>query len=142
LVIELSATPTPEQVRRYTIPTDYRNKADAKAAAICYAAEQGAVEFIRLRGKESPLGYVSPYTLRNYDPEASQKRKHAEGTEEDEQRVPSKKQKKGKKREVESSSTQGESSQATSVGQSQHVRSSGHVPESSGIGSFQAVSRD
>ncbi|KIJ06047.1 hypothetical protein PAXINDRAFT_20735 [Paxillus involutus ATCC 200175] len=134
LVIELSATPTPEQVRRYTIPTDYRNKADAKAAAICYAAEQGAVEFIRLQGKESPLGYVSPYTLRNYDPEASQKRKHAEGTEEAEQGLPSKKQKKGKKREVESSSTQGESSQATSVGQSQHVRSGGHVPESSGIG--------
>ncbi|KAF8840465.1 hypothetical protein BDN67DRAFT_644579 [Paxillus ammoniavirescens] len=134
LVVELSATATPEQVRIYTIPTDYRNKADAKVAAICYAAEQGAVEFVRLRGKEPPLGYVSPYTLRNYDPEASQKRKHAEGTEEAEQGPPSKKQKKGKKREVESSSsTQGESSQATSVGQSQHVRSGGHVPESSGF---------
>ncbi|KIK81641.1 hypothetical protein PAXRUDRAFT_832706 [Paxillus rubicundulus Ve08.2h10] len=134
LVVELSATPTPEQVRRYTIPTDYRNKADAKAAAVCYAAEQGAIEFVRLRGKEPPLGYVSPYTLRNYDPEASQKRKRAEGTEEAGQGSPQKKQKKAKKREAESSSTQGESSQATSVGQSQPIRSGGHVPEPSGIG--------
>ncbi|KAF9221084.1 hypothetical protein BS17DRAFT_785885 [Gyrodon lividus] len=138
LVVEISTTPTPEQVRRYTVPNDYRNKADAKAAAICYAAEQGAVEFVRMRGREPPLGYVSPYTLRNYDPKASQKRKQPEGMEEAEQGPPPTRQKKkGKKREVEGPSTQGESSQSSLGGQSQYIHSGGHqihgAPELGGI---------
>ncbi|KAF9242819.1 hypothetical protein BU15DRAFT_72469 [Melanogaster broomeanus] len=143
-VVELSTTPTPEQVRRYTVPTNYRNKADAKAAAICCAAEQGAVEFIRFGGENPPPGYVSPYTLRNYDP-AAQKRRHPEGTDELESGRPSKKQKKGKKREVEVAPIQGESSQASLVGRSQPSRSGSHqihdVPGPGGIGSLQAVSR-
>ncbi|KAH7886679.1 hypothetical protein F5I97DRAFT_1025287 [Phlebopus sp. FC_14] len=93
LIIELSTSPTAEQVRRYAVPCDYRNKADAKAAAVCQAAEHGVIEFIRFRGGQLPLGYVSPYTLRSYNPDAVAKRR-LEDVEASEEGKSSKKRKK------------------------------------------------
>ncbi|KIJ67229.1 hypothetical protein HYDPIDRAFT_107958 [Hydnomerulius pinastri MD-312] len=146
LIIELSAAPSTEEVKRYPVPSDYRNKADAKAAAICYAAEQGAVEFIRYRGGQPPPGYISPYTMRSFDPEVSQKRKHPEGGDEAEQARPTKKQKKGKKRDVDGPSTQGESSQTSLANPSQHTHGGSHhvhsVLEPGGIGPSPGVSGD
>lgn len=96
LVVTLSTLPTPEQVRRYTVPNDYRSKADAKVAVICNAAEQGVVEFVHFQGGSPPDGYISPYTLDTYNPEVSRKRKQPGSAEDAEQR-PTKK-KKGKRR--------------------------------------------
>jgi len=96
LVVTLSTLPTPEQIRRYTVPNDYRSKADAKVAVICHAAEQGVVEFVRFQGGTPPDDYISPYTLSTYNPEVSRKRKQPGSAEDAEQR-PAKK-KKGKRR--------------------------------------------
>ncbi|KAF8552813.1 hypothetical protein OG21DRAFT_1415383, partial [Imleria badia] len=91
LVVRLSILPTSEQVRRYTVPSDYRSKADAKVAVICHAAEQGVVEFVRFRGGTPPDGYLSPYTLHTYNPEPSRKRKQPGSVEVAEQARPAKK---------------------------------------------------
>ncbi|KAG0693624.1 hypothetical protein DFH29DRAFT_963615 [Suillus ampliporus] len=73
MALQIANDPTPDQIRKWTAPCEYRNKADAKVAVICTAVEQGAIEFIRFRGEPSPLGYTTPYSLQNYDPESSQK---------------------------------------------------------------------
>ncbi|KAH0835651.1 hypothetical protein J3R83DRAFT_9402 [Lanmaoa asiatica] len=100
LVVRLSTSPTSEQVRRYTVPSDYRHKADAKVGVICHAAEQGVVEFVRFRGEAPPARYTSPYILYTYNPEASRKRKEPGSAEDAEQGRPAKKKKKGKRRAV------------------------------------------
>lgn len=112
LVVRLSTSPTSEQVRRYTVPSDYRNKADAKVGVICLAAEHGIVEFVRFRGGTPPEGYVSPYTLHTYNPDASRKRKQPGSAEDAEQDRPAKKKKKKGKRRAD-----GEGSHLTSAGQ-------------------------
>ncbi|KAG9312604.1 hypothetical protein JVU11DRAFT_7001 [Chiua virens] len=94
LILKLSTDPTSEQVRRYTVPADYRNKADAKVAVICHAAELGAVEFVRFRGGSLPDGYVSLYTLQAYNPDVSRKRKQPGSTEDLESAQSTKKKKK------------------------------------------------
>ena len=98
MVVRLSTLPTSEQVRRYSVQSDYRSKADAKVAVICHAAEQSVVEFVRYRGGTPPDGYVSPYTLRAYNPEASRKRKQSGPVEDAQHARPAKKKKKGKRR--------------------------------------------
>lgn len=45
-------------MREYTVNTEYRNKADAKAAVACYAAEQGLVDLLRFRGDPPPSSYT------------------------------------------------------------------------------------
>ena len=60
MTIELGPSPTPEQVRKYTVPAEYRNRNDAKLAVVLRAVEQGAIEFLRFRGNPPPPGYV-PY---------------------------------------------------------------------------------
>ncbi|KAG1770711.1 hypothetical protein EDD22DRAFT_948318 [Suillus occidentalis] len=101
MTLHLTADPTPEQTRTWTVSNDYRNKGDAKVAVICIAIEQGAMEFIRFRGGPPPPGYTTPYSLETFDPESSQKsngkRKmvedaHSQG----EREKPAKRQKKAK----------------------------------------------
>lgn len=117
-MVRLSTSPTSEQIRRYSVQRDYRNKADAKVGAICHAAEQGVVEFVRFRGGTPPGGYVSPYTLHTYSPDASRKRKQS-GTEDVEQVRPAKRKKKKGKRRAE-----GECTHLAPVGQFLSVHSS------------------
>ena len=101
LLVRLSTLPSSHQVRRYTVPSDYRSKADAKVAVICHAAEQGVVEFVRFRGGPTPHGYASPYSLHTYNPEASRKRKQPGSVEDMEQSQSAKKKKKKGKRQAE-----------------------------------------
>ena len=125
MVIRLSGSPTSEQVRRYTVPSDYRNKADAKVGVICHAAEHGVVEFVRFRGGTLPDGYVSPYTLHTYNPDASRKRKQSGPAEDAEQGPPAKKKKKKGKRRAEVPS-HSEGSYLASVGQYLSILPSGN----------------
>ncbi|KAG1907855.1 uncharacterized protein F5891DRAFT_216949 [Suillus fuscotomentosus] len=101
MTLQLSADPTPDQTRIWTVSNDYRNKADAKVAVVCIAIEQRAMEFIRFRGEPPPPGYTTPYSLQTFDPGSSQKsngkRKmvedaHSQG----EHEKPTKRQKKAK----------------------------------------------
>jgi len=73
MTLQLANDPAPDQIRTWTAPNEYRNKADARVAVICTAVEQGAIEFIRFRGEPPPLGYTSPYSLQNYASGSSQK---------------------------------------------------------------------
>ena len=125
LVVRLSTSPTSEQVRRYTVPNDYRNKADAKVAVICHAAEQGVVEFVRFWGGPPPDGYVSPYSLHSYNPEASRKRKQPGSVEDADQTQPAKRKKKKGKQCVEGA-PHGEVGRLDPVGQCLSVRPSGN----------------
>jgi hypothetical protein len=73
MTLQLANDPKPDQIRKWSAPNEYRNKADARVAAICTAIEEGAIEFIRFRGEPPPLGYTSPYSLQNHVPEPSPK---------------------------------------------------------------------
>ncbi|KAG6334574.1 hypothetical protein ID866_4511 [Astraeus odoratus] len=92
LVVELSTAAALSQMRRYAVPCEYRSKPDAKAAVITLAAEQGVVEFVRFRGRPPPADYISPYSLKSYDPDKMAKRPQPDSREE-EQAQPSKKAK-------------------------------------------------
>ncbi|KAG1808703.1 uncharacterized protein BJ212DRAFT_1590062 [Suillus subaureus] len=101
MTLHLAADPTPDQTRIWTVSNDYRNKADAKVAVICTAIEQGAMEFIRFRGKPLPSGYTTLYSLQTFGPESSQKsngkRKMVEDAHsQSEHEKPTKRQKKAK----------------------------------------------
>jgi len=96
LIVALPTTSALPEMRKYEVPCEYRNKADARAAVIAQAAEQGVVEFVRFRGRPPPPGYSSPFILRYYDPDASRKRPQPDNHEEP---PPPKKQKKDLPRE-------------------------------------------
>ncbi|KAI9059441.1 hypothetical protein FKP32DRAFT_1606126 [Trametes sanguinea] len=79
MTIELCPSPTPEQVRKYTVPAEYRNRNDAKLAVIAHAVEQGAIEFLRFKGRPPPPGYI-PYYAQQYENNyANRKRKNWDG---------------------------------------------------------------
>lgn len=63
MILELSSFPTPEQTKTFSVPADYRTKADAKIALACLAAELGAIEFLRFRGGPSPPDYQSFHSV-------------------------------------------------------------------------------
>ncbi|KAI0309101.1 hypothetical protein OF83DRAFT_1159297, partial [Amylostereum chailletii] len=44
--------------RSWSVPADYRSRADAKLAVLELAFEHGAIEFLRFRGQPPPPGYV------------------------------------------------------------------------------------
>jgi hypothetical protein len=146
LLVRLSTLPTSEQMRRYTVPSDYRSKADAKVAVICHAAEQGVVEFVRFRGGIPPGGYTSPYVLHTYNPEGSRKRKQPEPVGEAEQDRPVKKKRKKGKRRAEPAPPDGEGSCLTPVGQYPSIHpSSDQIRGISGPGDMglsQSIPRD
>ncbi|CDO68523.1 hypothetical protein BN946_scf184998.g20 [Trametes cinnabarina] len=79
MTIELCPSPTPEQVRKYTVPAEYRNRNDAKLAVIAHAVEQGAIEFLRFKGRPPPPGYI-PYYAQQYENNyVNKKRKNWDG---------------------------------------------------------------
>lgn len=55
---DVSSDPSTPDVREYLVKTEYRTKADAKAAVACHAAEQGLVDLMRFRGAPPPPDYV------------------------------------------------------------------------------------
>ncbi|KAF9520220.1 hypothetical protein BS47DRAFT_1336199 [Hydnum rufescens UP504] len=58
-----------ESSRTYATAIEYRNRADAKAAVALLAVEQGALEFIRFRGKPTPPDYNrDAYDWKQYAP--------------------------------------------------------------------------
>ena len=59
LTVEL---PNSEAKKSWSVPTEYRTKADAKVAVAYAASEGGAIEFLKFRGKEPPTGYRSWYS--------------------------------------------------------------------------------
>ncbi|KAI0367916.1 hypothetical protein BV20DRAFT_981087 [Pilatotrama ljubarskyi] len=78
MVIELGPSSTPQQVRRYTVPAEYRNRNDAKLAVIAHAVEQGVIEFLRFKGRPPPPGYVPYYAQQHENHHMNRKRKHWE----------------------------------------------------------------
>ncbi|KAI0357113.1 hypothetical protein OH77DRAFT_1519559 [Trametes cingulata] len=79
MVVELGPSPTPQQVRKYTVPAEYRNRNDAKLAVIAHAVEQGVIEFLRFKGRPPPPGYVPYYAQQHENQYMNRKRKHWEG---------------------------------------------------------------
>ncbi|KAI0331545.1 hypothetical protein GY45DRAFT_1369868 [Cubamyces sp. BRFM 1775] len=75
LIVELCPSATPDQVRKYTVPTEYRNRNDAKLAVIAHAVEQGAIEFLRFKGRPTPPGYVPYYAQQKENYLGNRKRK-------------------------------------------------------------------
>ncbi|KAJ8497072.1 hypothetical protein ONZ51_g720 [Trametes cubensis] len=75
LTVELCPSATPDQVRKYTVPTEYRNRNDAKLAVIAHAVEQGAIEFLRFKGRPTPPGYVPYYAQQKESYLGNRKRK-------------------------------------------------------------------
>lgn len=71
----LSQFATPEQVKVYKVPVEYRTKVDAKVAVACLAAHEGVIEFVRFRGQPPPAGYIPFATTRNQDTPRGGKRK-------------------------------------------------------------------
>ncbi|KAI0667446.1 hypothetical protein C8Q78DRAFT_982101 [Trametes maxima] len=75
ITIELGPSPTPQQIRKYTVPAEYRNRNDAKLAVILRAVEEGAIEFLRFQGRPTPPGYVAHYLEQRESHNMSRKRK-------------------------------------------------------------------
>lgn len=78
MIVELCPSPTPEQVRKYTVPAEYRNRNDAKLAVIARAVEEGVIEFLRYKGRPPPPGYIPYYAQQQDNQFANRKRKHWE----------------------------------------------------------------
>ncbi|KAI8976408.1 hypothetical protein BD414DRAFT_539383 [Trametes punicea] len=79
MTVELGPSPTPEQVRKYTVPAEYRNRNDAKLAVIAHAVEQGAIEFLRFKGRPPPPGYIPYYAQQHESYNMNRKRKNWDG---------------------------------------------------------------
>ena len=75
MVVELVPNPGPQEVRRYTVPSEYCNRNDARLAVIHRAVEEGVIDFLRLQGKPQPPGYV-PYAAQQEQPFVNRKRKN------------------------------------------------------------------
>ncbi|VDC01565.1 unnamed protein product [Peniophora sp. CBMAI 1063] len=58
MTLKLKFDPSPDEVRTWEVPTEYRSRNDAKLAVLDLAFENGAVEFLRFRGRKPPEGYV------------------------------------------------------------------------------------
>jgi hypothetical protein len=67
LRLELNQVPNFDEVKTYTVPAEYRTKTDAKVALACHAAEAGAIEFLRFRGRPAPPRYTPFISTRNQD---------------------------------------------------------------------------
>ena len=53
LTLSLAENPTATQIRKWTVPIDFKTKTDAKIAVICMAGKE-AIEFVRFRGGPVP----------------------------------------------------------------------------------------
>ncbi|KAI0631665.1 hypothetical protein C8Q77DRAFT_1159426 [Trametes polyzona] len=79
MIIELCPSPTPQQVRKYTVPAEYRNRNDAKLAVILHAVEEGVIEFLRFQGRPPPPGYIPYYAQQHETYQMNRKRKNWDG---------------------------------------------------------------
>ncbi|PIL32569.1 hypothetical protein GSI_05272 [Ganoderma sinense ZZ0214-1] len=75
MVIELAPNPGPQEVRRYTVPTEYCNRNDARLAVIHRAVQEGVIDFLRLQGNTQPSGSV-PYAPQQEPSFVNRKRKN------------------------------------------------------------------
>ncbi|KAH8114006.1 hypothetical protein DFH11DRAFT_1483807, partial [Phellopilus nigrolimitatus] len=62
MTLALPKNPELDGIRKWTVPTEYQTKKDAKMAVI-YLAGKEAIEFLRFRGQPTPLGHdpFKPY---------------------------------------------------------------------------------
>lgn len=59
LKVDLSSDPDQSDIREYAVPAEYRTKADARAAVLCVATQEGLIELLSLPGQEPPAGRFS-----------------------------------------------------------------------------------
>ncbi|KAI9439364.1 hypothetical protein H4582DRAFT_134194 [Lactarius indigo] len=57
LTLKLTGKPEEHEKRSWAVPSEYRNRNDAKVAVVQLAFEQGAIEFLRFSGEPPPEGY-------------------------------------------------------------------------------------
>ncbi|KZV70948.1 hypothetical protein PENSPDRAFT_752194 [Peniophora sp. CONT] len=58
MTLKLKLDPSPNEIKTWEVPAEYRSRNDAKLAVLDAAFESGAVEFLRFRGRPPPRGYV------------------------------------------------------------------------------------
>ena len=78
MTLELDSHSGTQQPRKYSVAAEYRNRNDAKFAAVLRSVEDGALEFLKFRGRPPPSGYV-PFAASSDRQPASRKRKLSEG---------------------------------------------------------------
>ncbi|KAF8906987.1 hypothetical protein CPB84DRAFT_337114 [Gymnopilus junonius] len=89
LKVDISSNPAEPDIREYNAKTEYRNKADAKAAVACIAAEQGLIDLLRFRGATPPADYVPFWEAQvngdgdNYVPKRKEPDREALGEDQD-----------------------------------------------------------
>lgn len=59
LEIDISSSPTTPDIRKWSVPAEYRSKNDAKLAVCYHAISQGAIEVLQFRGATPPPDHVS-----------------------------------------------------------------------------------
>jgi hypothetical protein len=79
MTLKLAEEPEEREKCSWSLPTDFRNRNDAKVAVVHIAFEQGAIELLRFKGVSPPGGYNK---VELPPPRESQKakRKAADGT--------------------------------------------------------------
>lgn len=55
---DISPLASEPNIREYKVEVEYRTKADAKAAVVCLAAEQGLIDLLRFNGAQPPPDYT------------------------------------------------------------------------------------
>ena len=103
--VDISLSASTSDIREYNAPSEYRTKADAKAAVACMAVQQGVIELLRFRGEPPPADYTPFLAARSSEMSNNQrfsnKRKepdeddYAEGPAESQDRKKRKKNNKG-----------------------------------------------
>ena len=58
LKADISPLASEPNIREYKVEVEYRTKADAKAAVVCLAAEQGLIDLLRFNGAQPPPDYT------------------------------------------------------------------------------------
>ena len=58
LKTDISPLASEPNIREYKVEVEYRSKADAKAAVVCLAAEQGLIDLLRFNGAQPPPDYT------------------------------------------------------------------------------------
>ena len=58
LKADISPLESEPDIREYKVEVGYRTKADAKAAVVCLAAEQGLIDLLRFNGTQPPPDYT------------------------------------------------------------------------------------
>ncbi|KAJ7730878.1 hypothetical protein DFH07DRAFT_848247 [Mycena maculata] len=75
LLVALKPNAAESERRQYTVPAEYRSKADAKVAVAYLAAEQGVFDFLRFAGQPLPPGHAPSFSVQDSVPRIAQKGK-------------------------------------------------------------------